>query len=103
VQAPNRLRRRSGQRDVDAIVAQLLVELAGGQLGGARAEQRLERLARLVGASVATSRSICGSSALRPRCLTRSSSSAPVVSAPAISAAAWPRSCSILSIMTPGP
>ena len=77
MQAADRLRRRAGQRDVDAVGQQPLIELGAGELVGARLDQRLERLARLVGGLADSaallglqrgdSRSICGSSALRPR------------------------------------
>ena len=46
---PTARRRVAGQRDVDAVLGQPRVELAGVELRRARLEQRLERLARLVG------------------------------------------------------
>ena len=48
VQPADRLRRRAGQRHVDGVLAQTGLELAAGELPGARLDQRLERLARLV-------------------------------------------------------
>ena len=45
VQAPERLRRRARQCDVDAILDELGVELGARELGTARLDQRLERLA----------------------------------------------------------
>ena len=49
VQAADGLRRRAGQRDVGDVGEQALLELAAGELLAARADERLERLARLVG------------------------------------------------------
>ena len=49
MQAPDRRDRRAGQRDVDAVGDQPGVELGGGELAAARLDQRVERLARLVG------------------------------------------------------
>ena len=48
VVAADRLGRRAGQRDVDAVGGQPRVELAGLELAAALLDQRLERLARLV-------------------------------------------------------
>ena len=49
VQAPDGLRRLARQGDVDAVGGQASVELARLELGGARLDEALERLARLVG------------------------------------------------------
>ena len=49
MQAADGLLRLAGQRDVDAVGGQADVELGGLQLGAALLDQRLERLARLVG------------------------------------------------------
>ena len=49
MQAPDRLRRLAGQGDVDAVGGQPGVELARLELAGARLDEALERLARLVG------------------------------------------------------
>src|SRR5438270_6884309 len=49
VQPSDRLGRRAGQRHVDAICDQLLLQLGGAELGPARSDQRVERLARGVG------------------------------------------------------
>ena len=49
MQAPDRLRRLAGQRDVDAVGGQPSVELAGLELPGAGLDEALERLAGLVG------------------------------------------------------
>ena len=49
MQAPDRLRRLAGQRDVDAVGGQPRVELARLELRRARLDEALERLAGLVG------------------------------------------------------
>ena len=78
VVAADGLGRRAGQRDVDAVGDELRVELAGLERGRPLVDERLERLARLVGAAAhrpraapaagsATPRRRFGSSALRPR------------------------------------
>ena len=69
---------RARQRHVDCVLAQPCSQLGAAQLARARGDQRLQRLARLVGGPAdrrpllggvesATPRSSCGSSALRPR------------------------------------
>jgi hypothetical protein len=49
VQAAGRRQRRGGQRHVDPVAHELRVELGGRELAVARLDQRLQRLARLVG------------------------------------------------------
>ncbi len=49
VQPADRDGRLAGQRDVDAVGGQALGQLGGLELGPARVDQRLQRLARLVG------------------------------------------------------
>ena len=49
MQAADRLGGRAGQRHVDAVGREADVELGGLELGAAALDQRLERLARLVG------------------------------------------------------
>ncbi len=98
MQAPDRLRGRARKRHVDAIVAQALLELVGAEKLEPAVDQLLQRLAGLVGGaadlralgggSSATPRSSSGSSAFRPRCRTRSSSSASADVAAEISASA---------------
>ncbi len=48
VQAPNRLRRRPGQRDVDAVGRERVLQLLAVELLGTLLDQRLQRLASLV-------------------------------------------------------
>ena len=49
VEAPDGPDRRAGQRDVDAVGGEALLELAGLELGAAVGDEALERLAGLVG------------------------------------------------------
>ncbi len=110
VQAPDRLRRRAGQRHVDAIRLPAALELLAAELLGARLDQRLERLARLVG-GLADRAALLGrqlgdaAQQLRQLGLAPEVAHAQLLAAarrrspPAISASACARSCSMRSII----
>ena len=99
VQAADRLRRAARQRDVDGVGARAVLELAAGERSRALVDERLERLARLVGglagraalARAAAADAAQDAGAARP-CARGSARAAPraprCAAAPAISASA---------------
>ena len=116
VQAPDRLRRRAGQRHVDAVGARAARSSSpAASSRGARVDQRLERLARLVGGLAdrrrARSGGSCGDAAQQLRQLGLAAEVAHAQLLELLAGrrrrrsprSACARSCSIRSIMTPGP